>query len=391
MSEKRWTPGEADLGRLWSAAVEVAGGTVLGWRTTHLDVQPKGGTTVAAHVDVEWGDGAHSTETFGATTDSRHTQAALLMSDGEREVGLWRFPHDPALPALPAACDPERMRRLVAGLGLGDGEVTLRVRAYRPCRRAVVEVRTARTSLFVKVLRPGKVEDLQRLHRAAAGSLAPESLGWTDDGLLVLGGLPGTPLRDLLLTEDSIALDPERIVEVLRTLPPALAEHPARPGWGEQARHYANAVAAVLPEAGPAAHAIADAVLPSGEPPVAVHGDFYESQLLVRDGELGGLLDIDTAGAGDRYDDPACLLGHLAVLAQVRPDRAEVIDAYAARCLREFERHFDPRILRTRVAAVVLSLATGSHRVQDENWRTALGQRLELAQRWLTGEQLLAA
>ncbi|PXY34582.1 hypothetical protein BAY59_03410 [Prauserella coralliicola] len=390
MSETRWTPGQADLDLLWASAVEVAGGRMLGWRTTHLDVQPSGATTVAAHVDVEWADGAQSTETLGAT-DSGHSSAAMRMSDGEREVGVWRFPHDPALPGLPAACDPVRMGSLVERLGLGDGPVSLRVRAYRPCRRAVVEVRTGRTSLFVKVLRPHKVEELHRLHRAAEAARVPQSLGWTGDGLLVLAGLPGRSLRQLLLSGEPVRLDPSRIVEALHSLPAELAERPARPGWGEQAGHYADVVAAVLPEAGPAARAIADAVAPSGESPVAVHGDFYESQLLVRDGEISGLLDIDTAGAGDRYDDPACLLGHLAVLAQVRPDRAAVVEAFASDCLREFGRHFDTDVLRARVAAVVLSLATGSHRVQEPNWRTEVAHRLDLAQRWLTGGHLLAA
>lgn len=389
MSESRWSPSEAGLGQLWAAAVEAAGGTARGMRTTYLDVQ-RTGTTVAAEVEVEWPDGRHTTETFGAGT-SKRARAALRMSDGVHEIGVWRFPYDPALPGLPAAHDPRRMRALVTRLGLAADDVRLAVRTYRPLRRAVVEVRTARASVFVKVLRPDHVEALHRLHRAAAGSRVPESLGWTDDGLLVLSGLRGRSLRRILLSGDPSALDPAELVEMLRTLPPAFAEHAVRRGWAERARHYADVVAAVVPEAGPAAHAIADAALPSAEPRVPVHGDFYETQLLVSGSSFTGLLDIDTAGAGDRYDDPACLLGHLAVLARVRPDRAAVIDRFASRCLREFDRHWDPYLLRTRVAAVVLSLATGAHRVQAPGWREVLGQRLELAERWCRGEELVAA
>ncbi|MEU6645937.1 hypothetical protein ABZ863_25780 [Saccharomonospora sp. NPDC046836] len=385
MSESGWVPAEADLARLWAGAADVAGGTVTGCRTTQFDVQPGAATTVAAQVDIAWPGGEHTTETFGATT-SAHAAAALRMSDGAREVGVWSFPHDPALPGLPAALDPHRMRRLVAALGLGDDDVRLRVRvrAYRPCRRAVVEVRTPRTSLFVKAVRPHRVEALHRLHRAAGRARVPDSIGWTDDGLLVLAGLPGRPLRHLLLGGGPIGVDPADIVAALHALPPEFGERPARPGWGQRARHYADVVAAVLPEAGPAAHVIADAVMCTGEPAIPVHGDFYDSQLLVRDAELTGLLDIDTAGAGDRYDDPACLLGHLAVLAQVRPERSAVVDGFAARCFAEFARHWDLGVLRTRVAAVVLSLATGPHRVREPQWRTATWQRLELARRWLT-------
>jgi aminoglycoside phosphotransferase (APT) family kinase protein len=114
-----------------------------------------------------------------------------------------------------------------------------------------------------------------------------------------------------------------------------------------------------------------------------VHGDFYEGQLLVDGGRICGLLDVDTAGPGDRLDDLACLLGHLSVLGQIDRDRAPIINGAGATYLQAFESVVSPAALRCRVAAVVVSLATGSHRVQERAWQATTRRRLELAEKWL--------
>ncbi|MBB3662967.1 MULTISPECIES: phosphotransferase family protein [Prauserella salsuginis group] len=393
MSEEQWQPDEADLSALWSAVAGASGDTALGSRITHRDVQ-RASTTVAARVDVTRPDGSRATDTYCASTSAK-ARAAMRVSDGVRELGVWRFPHDPALPGLARAVDPGRMRELLAGLGLPTEDLRPTVRSYRPLRRAVVEVRTARATVFVKVLRPDKVQQLHRLHRAAEGGVVPESLGWTDDGLLVLAGVGGTSLRRLLLGGNTMELDridPADIVATLHGLPQAFADHARRRSWAEQAGHYADVIARVHPGAAGTAHAVAEAVaVPTGAAPVPVHGDFYETQLLVSGGRLVGLLDIDTAGAGDPHDDPACLLGHLSVLSQVKPERAPVIDRFTARCLREFDRHWDPVTLRSHAAAVVLSLAPGAHRTGRRGWHSVLERRLDLAWNWCRADDPLTA
>ena len=52
---------------------------------------------------------------------------------------------------------------------------------------------------------------------------------------------------------------------------------------------------------------------------VPVHGDFYEGQLLADDGRVTAVLDIDTAGPGERSDEWATLLAHLSALALEPP------------------------------------------------------------------------
>jgi len=363
-----------------------AGGRPVEWSLGQVDHQPGGRTTVSYDVRVAWPDGSVTDESLGAAT-GRLPDGVTRLTDGDTEVGMWRFPYDPDLPALPAACDPTRMGRLAAGLGL-DGPVTLRVRTYRPRRRAVVEVATAGGTAFVKVLRPGKVRALHELHRVAAdaGCPTPAPLGWTEDGLLVLAGLPGRTLRDRLLAGERVDLDPDDVVAVLDALPPALAAGERRTTWGQKADHYAEVLAATVPALGARARAVAAAVdhdAPEG-PDVPVHGDFYEAQLMVAgDGRVGGVLDIDTAGRGERLDDAGCLLAHLAVLGRMYPDHAGELDRLRVLLHRRFARDLDPAALARRAAAVVLSLATGPYRVREPGWQQATADRVELAERWL--------
>jgi aminoglycoside phosphotransferase (APT) family kinase protein len=70
-----------------------------------------------------------------------------------------------------------------------------------------------------------------------------------------------------------------------------------------------------------------------------VHGDLHDAQVLLTDGAITGLLDVDGAGPGLMAEDAGNLVAHLEVLADLHPevaDRAlayadEVATAYAAR------------------------------------------------------------
>ncbi|HEX2130025.1 MAG TPA: phosphotransferase [Actinophytocola sp.] len=372
-----------DAGDLVAAVLAPAGGRPLEWSLGQVDHQPGGRTTVSYDVRVAWADGSATDESIGAAS-GQLPDGVTRLTDGETEIGLWRFPFDPDLPALPAACDPARMGRLAADLGLA-GAVTLRVRTYRPRRRAVVEVATPTGTVFVKVLRPEKVRALHELHRVAAGAGCPTPLGWTEDGLLVLAGLPGRTLRDLLLSGERVDLDPDDVVGVLDALPPSLAAGERRATWGQKAGHYAEVLAATVPSLAARARAVAVAVdhaEPEG-PNVPVHGDFYEAQLMIAGGRVVGVLDIDTAGRGERLDDAGCLLAHLSVLAAMYPARAGEVDRLRVSLHRRFARDLDSAALARRTAAVVLSLATGPHRVQEPGWQQATTDRVELAERWL--------
>jgi aminoglycoside phosphotransferase (APT) family kinase protein len=119
-------------------------------------------------------------------------------------------------------------------------------------------------------------------------------------------------------------------------------------------------------------------------PDQPTHGDLYEGQLLVDGSRITGLLDVDTAGPGRRTDDLACLFAHARVLAQIRPlPEAERLLAVEAGWRASAERVVDAEELRLRTAGVLLSLATGPHRVQEAGWEASTTRRIDLVERCL--------
>jgi hypothetical protein len=373
-----------EAGHLLDAAASAAGARVGRWRAGEVTPRRRG-VGVRYHAEVVWPDGRTTTETLGACTGDL-PEGALVLDGGDVRVAVWMLPHDPRLPGLAAALDEARVAGLLDDLGLGKGPVRLALRAYRPGRRAVVEATTPSGRLFLKVVRPDRVEDLHRRHRTLidAGVPVPPSAGFSTDGLVVLGALPGSTLRDALGTGRRLPSG-EAVDELLDRLPTSAADPTPRPSWLDRVGHYAAITARVVPECSARLGAVVDSVRDRGAtgPVVPVHGDLYDSQLIVEGGRITGLLDVDTLRLGDRIDDQACLLGHLSALAHHDPSRARAIRAAGAAFLSSFERRVDPEALRLRTAAVVVSLSTGPHRTQQANWERSTRALVDLAARWV--------
>lgn len=332
-------------------------------------------------------------------------EVRLRDRDGERVVVLgvrvpadgaapqvWRFPDDPDLPGLVAAADEGRVRALLDRCGVDPGPVDLRVRSYRPGRRAVVEVRTPAVRAFVKVVRPSVVEALVERHRLlrAAGVPVPQVLGAHDDGRVLLEAMSGTSLRARLRDGGDPAPGGAELLELLALLPAGLCALTRRSSWSDDVRHHAAVTAGALPGEADRCRQLADGVRATVDddvPDGPVHGDLYEAQLLLRGGRVSGLLDVDTAGPGRRADDLACLLGHAHVLARSEPAHTATTQALLDGWLAAFERQVDPVDLRARTAGVVVSLATGPHRVQSAGWQALTRARLDLAEQWLAAAE----
>jgi hypothetical protein len=380
-------PGAEDLLR---AALIAGGDHLLSWRLRHVDHRPGRSTTVSYDAGVRTARGERR-QVLGARTGlvpGEPLPGLQVITSGALRVAFWRWPVDPELPALRVATDRRCVRALLASLGRPDADPVLRVRGYRPGRRAVVEVRAADRRLFLKVLRPRSVVTALERHRLLhdAGLPVPRSLGWSDDGLLVLEGLPGTPLRSRLQAATAEVPDGVALLSLLDLLPDQVRQLPHRRSWTDEVEHYATVVASSLPSETERCRELARHIaavtrdVPADQPG---HGDFYEAQLLLDGPRVSGLLDVDTVGPGRRADDLACLLAHASVLALVRPSHRPRIETAAAAWLRDFDRVVDPADLRARVAGVVVSLATGPHRVQERDWPAATRARLDLAERWL--------
>lgn len=374
---------------LLGAALDARGEELASWRLRSVHHRP-GGTTTASYVALARTPAGEVSRTLAASTAAvpAARDGVLTVPVGGTTVTVWPWQEDPWLPALAAACDGPAVRAQLAELGVAAHDVRLRVRGYRPRRRAVVEVTAADRTLFLKVLRPGAVEATHDRHRLLrdAGVPVPASLGRTRDGLLVLTALPGTPLRSRLQERGGDVPDGAALLALLDRLPDGVRALPHRRSWTDAVDHYARVVGDALPEQAERSRQLADGVaaLTAGAPAVdATHGDLYEAQLLVDGPRVCGVLDVDTAGPGRRADDLACLLAHAHVLAMVQPDHAASTARTARGWQDAFERTVDPVELRARVAGVAVSLATGPHRVQEQGWQAATLARLDLAEQWL--------
>ena len=97
------------------------------------------------------------------------------------------------------------------------------------------------------------------------------------------------------------------------------------------------------------------------------------------------LLDVDTIGPGQRVDDLACLLGHMAVLPCLAPETYPLVPTTLRRWMSVFDSAVHPGALRVRAAGVVLSLLA-SMPAND----TSEAARADALGRLAVAEQLLS-
>ncbi len=371
------------VGELLRAAVSHAGGTLLTWALDHVDANPQHSTTATYSASVEWPYGRRD-ELLGvsaraggpAPSDNR----AEIFADGDREVAVWIYPHDPDLPGLARAAYPEQMADIINDAGVyGDpvtaAGLTLRMIGYRPRRRAVLRVDLPERDdiLYCKVLRPRLFPEVLNRHRLLvdAGVPAPRVAAATDDYLLLLRNLPGRPLAKALFDQQP-PCSAEQLIALLDGMPASVALLDRRPPWSDAVGHYAGMVASALPVLEPKLAWLVAQIeaglggIPAGDEPT--HGDFHEGQVHVADGRISGILDVDTVGPGRRADDLACLIAHLSTIQRMTPTQESRVHHLIRMWVPVFDTRVDPTELRLRAAAVIISLATGPFRTQEDDW-----------------------
>ncbi|MEY8655335.1 phosphotransferase family protein [Brachybacterium paraconglomeratum] len=403
-------------GGLLRSAVGNSGGVLHSWQLDHVDHRPGRSTKALYRTQVSWPelDGPQAPareELFGASAHIGEreknlyvAEQTLVMTDGDINVRVWRYPHDPWLPMLPQVCYPDIVGRTLHDLGVSlspdpSEPIAIDVVSYRPGRRAVLRASQGDAAVYLKVMQPHRSGEIVERHQRllSAGVPVPEVIAH-HQGLVVLAELPGRPLARAVIDEGVDSCRAEDLVALLDRLPASMYGLSLRPPWTDSVEFYAGIVASAVPALGPRLDALVREIregLAAIEqridmrPHDVVHGDFYEAQVFVQDGRVVGLLDIDTVGPGRRADDLACLLAHLSVLADYgnagRIDRGmqqRVEDAI--RTWHEtFQERVDPVELALRSAGVVLSLATGPHRQQEAAWEAATEAIVRVAEEWV--------
>ena len=199
---------------------------------------------------------------------------------------------------------------------------------YRVGRRATVAVPGDAPTAYVKILPPRKAQKVvrryQALHQLVATAPAgvprpPELLDWLpEDGVIMLGAVPGGSLRDALLespTEAQGALqNAARGVAVLHALPCSEFDAPAvRPPM--TMRQYANFAIDFVPERVAdyrRALELLEANAPIGPQDESrlVHGDLHDGNVLLN-GTVVTLIDLDMLHLGHPVEDVGNLVAHL--------------------------------------------------------------------------------
>lgn len=383
------------VGGLLAAAVDHAGGTLIGWSLDHIDTHPGHSTTATYVATVDWPYGRRD-ELLGVSARaagmSSADERAEIFGDGDREVAVWIYPNDPDLPGLARATYPAEMAALlnehhVAAKPISATDLDLEMVGYRPRRRAVLRASVVQPpqTFFVKVLREGLFEDVASRHRLllAAGVPAPEVVAETPDFLLVLRQLAGRPLAQAVFDEIP-PCTAEQLIELLDSFPAGVARLERRPPWSAAVGHYAGMVASSLPVLARRMEWLTSeitaglAAYPPGNEPT--HGDFHEGQLHVARGRIVGVLDVDTIGPGRRADDLACLVAHLSTIQHMNARQTERVHRLIRTWVPVFDRRVDPVELRLRTAAVIISLATGPYRGQEPDWELETRRMIDAAE-----------
>jgi hypothetical protein len=328
-----------------------------------------------------------------AHLDSRPLpDAAFVLACGQDHVAVWRFPHDPFLPGLPSAIDTGRVRELLDRLGAEEGQVTLRTRAYRPSRRAVVEVRidgpeAAGRILYLKVLAGDRASELAEAHRALTGHLpVPRSIGVSPaQGILALEALPGRTLRQAL--HDGSALpEPDALVELSSRLAASGYAGRRDPRAFADPRRHVGALQRLVPDRRELVARVASVASEVDGPLVCVHGDLHDGQLLLGEtGAVTGVLDIDGVGPGLVAEDAGSLVAHVRAAGEVWTDRRDHVERYAARLADAYRPVVGADALARATAAAWIGLATGPYRAQDPGWQDSTRRRLDRAAAELDG------
>nr|WP_241740092.1 MULTISPECIES: phosphotransferase [Microbacterium] len=167
---------------------------------------------------------------------------------------------------------------------------------------------------WVKVVRPRRIERVVQVHTALRdrGLPVPPVRGWSPEGLLVLDNASGVPATDGRWLPEALLDELDRLRAQMAS---ADIEGKARTSLSSRLSWYAERLRAARPDQADLVNGVArraDAGMNADHRIQTIHGDLHLGQLFVDEstGEVTGLIDVDTAGAGNPADDAAAFIGH---------------------------------------------------------------------------------
>lgn len=313
-------------------------------------------------------------------------EGAFVLEQGRARVAVWRFPNDPYLPGLPSAIDPRRVRELLDRVGAPSGAPRLRTRAYRPSRRAVVEVTLAdeaaptRRVLYLKVLSGSRASALADRHRQLVDHVpVPRVVGVAArQGIVALEALPGRTLREVVV-DGAAAPPPEALLDLSRRLGASgLVSDRSPRDFADPGRHV-DLLCELAPESEAEVRRVADEARRVDGPVSVVHGDFHAGQVLIEHGDVVGLLDVDGAGQGLLAHDAGTLVAYLQVLAELHSGARDRLETYADAIAATYRPVVGRAPLARATAGAWLGLATAAHRSQEPDWPDTTRRRISRA------------
>ena len=353
----------------------------------------------------------------GATAGDAHGPIFLLRSEDSITEGstgttlpglalrFWRFPDDPALPALRSLTDPERVRALLPGRLAADHRIgEVRVVRWQPGVSATVRCALVgnrdRSVLYAKVLDRRGLPAVDAIQRAlyderSAGLRVAEPLGADPvHGVLWTREVVGRPLLDGLRGGDPTTVQrcahrAGRSLAGLHASGVTLTDCLVEPeDVAAEAAKKARKIAWALPRHRAAVERLsAVAEGPVGaisQPSRPLHGDFHVDQMLLTDDDLV-LLDLDEMVTGD----PALDLAELAVDLGMRVLPSVTKDGFLSVLRDSYENAGGTwpadDVLRGYAAAELLNRCYRHLRRPVPRWEVALGAALGAADVVLAG------
>lgn len=369
-----------------SSAAQAAGARLVGARVRAIHHRPGRSRSVLHDATIEVAGQRHEVVLVTHVDVRGFPEGAFVLAADELQVAVWRFPNDPYLPGLPSAVSAERVRELLDALGAVPGSVRLRIRAYRPTRRAVVEVRIdgerSGRVLYFKVLSEARARSVARRHRrlTAAGLPVPGLVGLAArQGIVALEALAGATLAEALRAGKPVPR-PEQLLELTERFAASGVAGSRDPrAFADPVRHVPLLVR-LLPGRGTEIARLAREAAAIEAPLVGVHGDLHAGQLLLGpDGAITGILDVDGAGQGYTVHDAGNLVAHLEAFGDLDPAIAVRVHAYAREVADAYTEVCGRQVLARAMAGSWIGLATGAHRAQEPEWEHELERRLDRA------------